>query len=162
MSYATISEVIAMAKAGIVWRAEHSWSMTAGATFDIGFVTGAREMVALNRDYFTFSTGLKVDLYEASFSGGSAMKTINRRLALSGNTPPLRLFAGVTAGTLGTAITGFEVQSTSSIRVGKTGESEPFYHEAGTSYVLRITNTGTGNQPFSFALDYREQVAQEY
>jgi len=136
--------------------------MAAGATFHFGCVVGEQDMIALSREYFTMSTALKVELFQALWSGGAAAKTINRRLAFKDLPPPVQWFQGVTPGTLGDPITGFEVESTSSNRVGKDGDKEPFIHTALTSYVVRITHTGSGNQPFTFAADYRIKNPWEY
>ncbi|MNN38261.1 hypothetical protein D3C81_1522460 [compost metagenome] len=162
MTFPIQNETLAMAKLGLVWRAAHSWSMAASATFDFGFVVGETEMVALSREYFTFSTGIRVELFEASFTGGTPAKTINRHLKFKDKPAPIQFFAGVTAGALGTAITGFEYESTTSNRVGKSGDQEPFIHDALKSYVLRFTNTGSGTQPFSFAVDFRLKVPGEF
>lgn len=162
MPWVTAEETFELAKHGQIWVVSHAWSMAAGAAFHFGFVVGERDMIALSRNYFTMSTGLKVELFEAAWSVGAEVKTINRRLAFKDNTPPIRWYQGVTPGVLGTAITGFEVESTSSNRIGKDGDKEPFIHTAMTSYVLRVTHTGSGSQPFTFSADYRIKNPQEY
>ncbi|WP_442108706.1 hypothetical protein [Pseudomonas sp. NUPR-001] len=162
MPQVTAEETFELAKRGLIWRVSHAWEMAAAATFHFGFIIGERDMIALSREYFTMSTALKVELFQATWTGGAPAKTINRRLEFKDLTPPVQWYQGVTPGTLGAAITGFEVESTSSNRVGKDGDKEPFIHTAMTSYVLKVTNTGSGNQPFMFAADFRIKNPQEY
>ncbi|WDY60382.1 hypothetical protein [Pseudomonas sp. PSKL.D1] len=162
MAFMVADDISELIKAGLIWRAEHSWSMAADATLHFGFITSQRDMIALAREYFTFSTGIRVELFAATFTGGSAAKTINRKLALKDSAPPVQFIQGVTPSALGTPITGFELQSTSSNRVQKNGENEALIHPPQTSYVIRVTNTGTGNQLFTFSVDYREKIHGEY
>ncbi|HGM4307274.1 TPA: hypothetical protein ACKPFN_003693 [Pseudomonas aeruginosa] len=162
MTFVISDETFALAKNGRIWRVSHSWTLGGAEAFHFGFAIGERDMIALSREYFTMSTGLKVELFQATWSGGTQAKTINRRLDLKDSPPPVQWYQGVTPGSLGAAITGFEIESTSSNRVGKDGDKEPFIHTAMTSYVLRVTNTGSGNQPFSFSLDFREKNPSEY
>ncbi|WP_442108200.1 hypothetical protein [Pseudomonas sp. NUPR-001] len=147
---------------GKIWLADHSWSLTAGAQLDFSFVIGQRDVIALSRNYFTLSTSITVELYEASFTGGIQMHTINRRLASSGDPKPTQFYYGVTPGALGSKITGFVSEATSSNRVGKDGEKEPFVHTAQATYVLRVINSGSGNQPFTLSVEYREKIPYEY
>ncbi|MFW5186192.1 hypothetical protein ACOANO_30380 [Pseudomonas aeruginosa] len=162
MTFVISDETLALAKHGRIWRVSHSWTLGAAESFHFGFVVGERDMIALSREYFTGSTGLRVELFQASFTGGAQAKTINRRLSFNTANPPVQFMQGVTPGALGSVITGFETSSTASTLVGKDGDKEPFIHTALASYVLRITNTGTGSQPFSFSLDFREKNPSEY
>lgn len=162
MALVIAEETFALAKYGLIWRVSHAWEMAAAATFHFGFVVGERDMIALSREYFTMSTALKVELFQAAWAAGSPAKTINRRLDFKDLPPPVQWYQGITPGALGTEITGFEIESTSSNRIGKDGDKEPFIHTAMTSYVLRVTHTGSGNQPFTFAADYRIKNPQEY
>jgi hypothetical protein len=141
--------------AGLVWRAEHSWTMSANGTLQFGFVVPEIEMIALAREYFTNSTGIKVDLYEAEFTGGAAVTTIPRRLKYRGRPAPVQFYQGVTPGPLTDRITGFEAVAPSGVRVGFRGDLQPFVHDSLKSYVLVITHTGSGSQPFSFSVDFR-------
>lgn len=140
---------------GLVWRAEHSWSMDVGVPMYFGFTVPARKIVALGREYNTDSTSLQVDLYEASWSGGDPTKTINRDLESRNDPPPMQFFHAVTPGALTDRITGFEIATQGSIRIGRQGEVEPFVHDALTSYVLVITNNAAGVKDYSFTVDYR-------
>lgn len=140
--------------AGLVWRAEHAWSM-ATTTLAFGFVIPETEVIALNREYFTNSTGIKVDLYESAFTGGTAMPTIPRRLKNRGDEPPVQFYYGVTPVSLADRITGFEAEAPNGVRVGLRGDLQPFVHDSFKSYVLVIENTGAAEQLFSFAIDFR-------
>lgn len=161
MTFPVQLEGLILAKQGLIWRTDHVWSMAAGASMYIGFAPGAADMIALTRDYFTLSTRLVVDLFEASFTGGTNMHTENRRFAM-GNVAPVQFKHSVTPGALGTAKTGFIAESTGPIRVGRQGDTEPFIHEAGKSYVLRITNGGASSTEFTFTLDFRSKIPGEY
>jgi hypothetical protein len=145
----------AAAVRGLIWRAEHAWSMDAGAPMYFGWVTPEIEMVSLGRDYFTNSKSLKVDLYQATFTVGTPVETLNRRLILRNDPPPLQIYHTVTPGALTDRITGFNVESTGPVRVDRRGDTQPFVHDPLTSYVLAITNELAGAEPYSFSLDFR-------
>lgn len=151
-----------LARHGVLWRADHVWSLAAGASMYIGWTVGERDMAALGRDYFTLSTRIVVDLFEASYTGGTNMRTINRRLDMRDQMPPVQFKHSVTPGSLVTSVTGFVAEAAGPQRVGRQGDTEPFYHPAGTSWVLRITNGGNSTSEFSFALDYRTKIPGEY
>jgi hypothetical protein len=151
----TRDTIFSASVAGLVWRADHAWSMAAEETKAFGFVVPLTEIVALAREYFTNSTGIKVDLYQAGFTGGEAMTTVPRRLKYRGRPVPVQFYSGVTPGPLTDRITGFQAASTNSVRVGLRGDLQPFVHDSLTSYVIVIKNTGVGSQLFSFAVDFR-------
>ena len=155
------SIVFAHAVQGIIWRAEHGWTMAAGASISFGLAIPDIEIISLNREYYTNSTGIAVSLYEANFSGGTPVHTINRRLKYRENTPPMQIFHGVTHGALTDFISGFDLETPNGIRVGKRGDLEPVIHDALKSYVLLITNTGTTEQPFGLTVDYRLMQPEE-
>lgn len=121
-----------------------------------GFVVPGVKMVALARDYYAESNGIQVDLYQASFTGGTEVYTINRDLELRNETPPVQFYWGVAPGVLTDRITGFaQALQGGGSRIGIRGDLQPFVHDALTSYVLAIKNTGNGAAPFSFAVDFR-------
>lgn len=151
----TREEMFFAAVRGLIWRAEHAWSMDAGAPMYFGWVTPEIEMVSLGRDYFTNSKSLKVDLYQATFTGGTPVETLNRRLIFRNDPAPVQLFHTVTPGALTDRITGFNVESTGPIRVDRRGDIQPFAHDPMTSYVLAIENEVAGAEPYSFSLDFR-------
>lgn len=141
---------------GLVWRAEHRWEPAAAAVLYFGFTVPEVAMVALGRDYYVGSDGIKVDLYETAFTGGQAVATINRDLRLRAATPPVQFFQGVTPAATTDRITGFEqtIQGGGS-RIGLRGDLQPFVHERLKSYVVGVQNTGNGTGVFSFAVDFR-------
>lgn len=162
MADVTSDEKFRLSLLGKIWLADHDWSLNAGDHLDFGFVVGERDMIALSRSYATLSTSLTVELYQATFTGGSTMHTINRRLASSGDPKPAQFLYGVTPGALGTKVTGFVSEAATNNRVGKDGDKEPFVHTALTSYVLRIINSGASTQTFQFSVEYREKIPYEY
>ncbi|MNN32364.1 hypothetical protein D3C81_1460850 [compost metagenome] len=156
MTTITKDSDFSMSMNGEIWRIEHNWELAADAIMAFGFaVPAGKKMVALGREYFTFSTGLKVDLYESVFTGGTNVYTLNRDLSKRLSPPPIQFKHSVTGYVTTDRITGFEVEAVSSIRVDKRGDQTPFLHEPSKSYVLAITNSGSGNQPFSLAIDFR-------
>ncbi|MCY1482357.1 hypothetical protein D9M68_159120 [compost metagenome] len=155
MTRTTRSITFAHSIAGLVWRAEHSWSMDAGAPMYFGFVVPNREMVALGREYNTDGTTLQVDLYQTTFTGGTPVETLNRRLKYRNNPPPLQLLHSVTPAGLTDRITGFKLSTQGAIRIGRLGEVEPFIHEELISYVLAISNNVAGVKDYAFSLDFR-------
>ena len=155
MTDTTRTATFAHSLQGLVFRGEHSWSMGSATPLYFGFTVPNTEIVALGREYFADTTSLIVDLYEATWSGGNPVKTINRRLKHRNDTPPMQFFEGVTPGALTDRITGFKVTSQGAIRIGRLGEVEPFVHEALTSYVLKINTLVVGPVDFGFSVDYR-------
>lgn len=147
---------------GLIWRAEHAWSMGTLAPMYFGFVTPASaEMAALGREYYSDGKSLKVDLYEASFTGGTIVTQLNRRLIYRQNTPPVIIRHGVTPGALTTRVTGFELTTAATIAVGKNDDHDVLVHDPAKSYVLAIENMVAGTQRYSFALDYRLMIPGE-
>lgn len=147
---------------GLIWRAEHAWSMGTLAPMHFGFVTpAAAEMAALGREYYSDGKSLKVDLYEASFTGGTIVTQLNRRLIYRQNTPPVIIRHGVTPGALTNRVTGFEVSTAGTISVGRNKDTDMLLHEAEKSYVLAIENMTAGTQKYTFALDYRLMIPGE-
>lgn len=156
MTMVTRDTLFSAAIHGLVWRADHSWTPAAEATMYFGFTAPEPGMVALERDYYAESNGIQVDLYAATWSGGTLAHTINRVLAKRNDPPPVAIYHGVTPGALTERVTGFaqSLQGGGS-RIGLRGDLQPFVHEPGQPYVLAIKNTGNSAAPFSFALGYR-------
>lgn len=162
MSETTRDNTIAHILQGLVWRAEHAWPMGTLAPMYFGFITpAAAEMVAMGREYYSDGKSIKVDLYEASFTGGTVIQQLNRRMALRLGTPPIVMRHTVTPGALTTRITGFEVATAGTISVGKNDDHDLLIHDPGKSYVLAIENMIAGTQKYSFALDYRLMIPGE-
>ena len=155
MSVVTQDSVFASVMRGLVWRAEHQWDQGTAQALLFGFVVPETKMVALSRDYFAYSTAINVELFEATFTGGVLVNTINRDLSRRNEAPPVQFYQGVIPDSLTDRITGFYIQAPSGVRVGVRGDLQPFVHEPFKSYVLSIANDGNGVQPFSFALDFR-------
>lgn len=141
---------------GLVWRAEYRWEAAAEAVLYFGFTVPEVDMIALGRDYYVGSNGIKVDLYETAFTGGQAVPTINRDLRLRDDPPSVQFFQGVTPTATDDRITGFEqTMQGGGTRIGLRGDLQPFVHERLKSYVVGVQNTGNATGVFSFAVDFR-------
>lgn len=162
MSDTTRDNTLAHIMQGLVWRAEHAWTMGTLTPMYFGFITPEHaEMVAIGREYYTDGKSLKVDLYEASFSGGTVIQQLNRRMINRLATPPIIMRHTVTPGALTTRVTGFEATTVATISVGKNDDHDLLIHDPGKSYVLAIENMIAGTQKYSFALDYRLMIPGE-
>lgn len=157
----TRDTLLASAVRGLIWRAEHTWTMDAGAPMYFGWVVPEIKMVSLGREYITPGKSLKVDLYEASFTGGTNVTTLNRDLGVSGALTPIQAKHSVTPGALTNRITGFNVETLGAVRVGRLGNIEPYMHPPLVSYVLAIENLIAGAEPYSFFFDFRLMFPDE-
>lgn len=119
-----------LAAQGLIFRTEISYAGIAAAGFAYtGVTTGADEVVILQRAYSSSDTILTVELFEATYSAGSAARTLNRRFA---NTDPLpaTIMQGVTPGTLGAVLTGLTLRAatgTGTAALQVTGDDSHLY-----------------------------------
>lgn len=148
---------------GVVFSAEFgATGVTSGTSVLIGFVTGTRPMIALDRSYSSSESLLTVELFEATFTGGTDIRTLNRNLVIGG-TPPVQFKSGVTA-TLVTPITTATFRagvSTGAAAVAVTSEAARLILKPSTSYVLRITNGGAGAATIGAGFTYRNLRVDE-
>jgi hypothetical protein len=146
---------------GQVWRIEHSALAVAAAGVSyIGFVTSGLKLEALGRSYASTGNALVVELFEATFTGGTNIRTLNRDLAVT-TAPPVQMKTGITPGALGDVITGIRVvaaTSTGSAQVGVNNDGSLLLLKPNTSYIIRMTNTGTGAADIGTSIDYRESI----
>lgn len=146
---------------GLIFKAEIGYSgiAAAGVVYS-GITTGPEELVILQRSYSSSEASLQVDLFEASFSGGSDPRVFNRRF-IGSQVPPATIKQGVTPGTLGTVLTGATYRAstgTGQASVNVPGEDNRLYLKPATSYVVRYTNTGTNSATISNAFDFRKSL----
>lgn len=144
---------------GLVFRSEVGYTGIAADGFAYtGITTGSQEVVILQRNYGSNQSSLAVELFEAGYSGGTPARTFNRRLS-SSEPAPGTVMQGVTPGALGNAITGAKLRagtSTGSASLEVDGDDSRIYLKANTSYVVRYTNTGSGNAEIGNSFDYRK------
>lgn len=150
---------------GLVFSSEAAASgiAAAGATH-IGIIPGANELVILSRSYGSTESAMTIELFEATFTGGTPARTFNRRLS-SAEVQPAIVHAGVTPGTLGAAITGITLRAATSggsAQLQVSGDEKRLYLKAATSYVVRLTNNGAGAATLSAAFDYRRALKGEW
>lgn len=147
--------------AGLVGRAELSYAGIAAAGFAYsGITTGPDEVVILQRSYSSSGAILTVDLFEATFTGGTDPRLLNRRLA---SAPPTSAIVkqGVTPGTLTTPVTGATYRAstgTGQASVSIPGDDSRLYLKANTSYVVRYTNGDTNAATIANSFDFRKAL----
>jgi hypothetical protein len=161
VGHATQDVLRSFIELGQVWRAEHSAMAVAAAGVSyLGFVTSNVEMEALARNYGSSGNILLVELFEATFTGGTNVRTLNRKFSVS-TPPPIQFKTGITPGALTTALTSTRVlatTSTGSAQVGVFPDSSLVLLKANTSYVLRMTNASAGVADLGASIDYREAL----
>lgn len=154
------SEIDDLVARGYVFRNEIGFTgVASGAAVYMGVTVGqTSELVVLGRSYSSSESVLVVELFEASFTGGTPARRINRRLS-STRTAPADFFIGVTPGALTTVLTGLTLRAGStagSASLQLAGDESKLYLKRGTQYVLRFTNGGSGVAAIGAAFDVRE------
>lgn len=146
---------------GLIFRAEISYAGVAAAGVAYtGITTGTDEIVILQRSYSSTEGVLTVELFEASFTGGSDPRLLNRRLA-NESVAPAAIKTGVTPGTLGAVKTGNTYRAstgTGQTSVTVPGEDNKIFLKANASYVVRYTNGGANAATIGNALDFRKAL----
>jgi hypothetical protein len=155
------SELDDLIAQGYVFRNEVGFTglESAGVAY-VGVTTGEKDVVVLGRSYSSSESMLTVELFEATYTGGTPARTLNRRLS-STRPAPASFMAGVTPGTLGSVITGVTLRaatSTGSAALSVSGDESKLYLKAGTQYVVRITNGGSNSANIGAAFDVRQVV----
>lgn len=147
---------------GLIFRAEIGFTgVAAGSIVYAGITTGVEELVILQRAYSSSEGILTIELFEASFTLGSAARTLNRRF----NSPeqaPGTVMQGVTPGALGNAITGVTLRAPTTggtAALSISGDDSRLYLEPLTSYVVRYTNGGGAGAAISNSFDFRKALA---
>lgn len=150
---------------GLVYRAEIGATIATASTgvYYVGLVTGAAKIAILSRSYSSSESPLSVDLFEATFTAGAAVRTFNRDLS-GPPTPPAQFIGGVTQGTLGSVITGVTLRAqtaggTSQIAI--QADDNMLILKPSTSYVLRFTNGGGANAVIGASIDMRLVLPSE-
>lgn len=160
MAAVTIDREFLYIQRGRVWKFEISATgVAAGASHLIGMTTGDRSVVIANRVYGATTSVLVAALYEVSFTGGSDPRYANRRLDMpaSAELIPVTVKTGVTATpvTIITSATILAPSSTGNASIAFQGEGSAFILKANTSYVVALTNGGSGAADIGMAFDVR-------
>lgn len=147
---------------GYVFRNEIGFTgVAAAAVAYMGVTVGAsREAVVLSRAYSSSESTLTIELFEATFTGGTPARVINRRLNNS-RPSPAAFFSGVTPGALGSVLTGVTLRAGSSGGAAVlqiAGDDSKLYLKAGTQYVVRFTNGGSNAANIGASFDVRQAV----
>lgn len=161
MAIAVIDRETLFAERGLTWKTETSGSVSAAASYRVGFVTPASEIVVLTRDYSSTVPDLLAALYAAPFSGGALARNLNLRLSYSG--PKLMdISEGVTA-----SLTGVSIITSAAIRAGAAtgnanaslpGDLKPIILAPSTSYVVDLSTTAAAGT-ISLAFYYRPRMS---
>lgn len=151
----------ALIAAGYVFRSEIGFTSVgsgAGAAVYVGVTTGPNsEVVVMGRAYSSSESPITIELFEASYTGGSPARTLNRRFT-STKVAPATFAQGVAPGTLGNAITGVTLRAPTaggSAALSVTGDDNALYLKANTNYVVRIINGGNAGASIGASFDYR-------
>lgn len=132
----------------------------AGTAVHIGVLTGSLEVLILQRSYGSSESQLTVELFEATFTGGTPARTFNRRLSSTEPQPAVVKY-GVTPGPLSEAITGVPLRAATSggsASLQVSGDERRIYLKEATSYIIRLTNNGSGSASISASFDYRKAL----
>jgi hypothetical protein len=144
---------------GLIFRAEIGYAGIAAAGFAYtGITTGADELVILQRAYSSSESTLTVELFEATFTGGTDPRFLNRRFT-STQANPATIKQGVTPGTLTAPITGATYRAstgTGQTSISVPGDDSRLYLKPNTSYVVRYKNEGAGVAAIANAFDFRK------
>lgn len=148
---------------GKIFHSEFSpQAIAAAGTLDIGFIVPSPGIIAMDRVYYTNGSDMRVQLYAASFTNGTIFPRSACRNSVAAFSPPVDLYYGVTAGTLGNAVSELTLTAASNAgRIAISGEDNAYVLRP-TSYVLRLTNNDSNTKNLGFALDYRMLDNREF
>lgn len=158
----------ACAAIGLVTRYEASFTiaLTGGVSY-LGFVTPPGTPIrVLGRSYGSSDSPLTIELLEATFTGGTATRTLNRNLTLPVNAP-VNMLTNVTPGTFFTGVlTGVTLRSSPALlgasQVSIAGDTNTLILKPNTNYVIRFTNGGGLNAQISAGIDLRFTLPSDY
>lgn len=138
------------AKMGLVYRTELAAVIALAATgvYYVGFTTGPTAVRVLSRSYSSSESPLTIELFETTFTGGVALRTLNANLNVANSINPAPQFGAVTPGALVTPVTGIVLRAPTvggTAALSITSDASPLVLKPNTSYVLRFTNGGGAN-----------------
>lgn len=150
---------------GLIFRAEAGYTGVAVAPAAVytGVTTGPEEVIVLGRAYTSSESVLTIELFEATYSGGTPARLFNRRLS-NASAAPATVMQGVTPGALGNVITGITLRATTSTSTASLQISRDdgrIYLKANTSYVVRYRNEGSQAATIGNAFDFRKVLKGE-
>jgi hypothetical protein len=150
---------------GLVYRAEIGATIATSSTgvYYVGLVTGAAKIAILSRSYSSSESPLSVDLFQATFTAGAAVRTFNRDLSGSPTTPA-QFLGGVNPGTLGAVITGITLRAptnSGTAQVSIQADDNMLILKPSTSYVIRFTNGGGSSAVIGASIDMRLVLPSE-
>jgi hypothetical protein len=161
-SLAVSSELVAN---GYAWRYEYTGSLAAAASEDVGLTTGPSGCIISDRQFSTDSTDTTFVLYRATaWTGGVAQTLANRSdrfWADSSRSAVLTLSKGVTATpSAANAMGTIRLRGATGNAISLASEASDIYLAPNSSYLIRVTNTGTGAAiPLMSILFVRDQVS---
>lgn len=147
-----------MIERGRTWKAECGTptTLTAMTDFKLGFTTPDKEIVILSRDYTATIGEIFAALYEATYTGGTAARVLNRRLGHSG--PQLMAVSeGVTA-SLTSVVTSATIRAGSSggnANAVLPGDLKALILKPLTSYVVSLLNNTAQAGLIGLSFDFR-------
>lgn len=153
------------AKMGLVFRSEIASviAVAATGTYHVGLTTGPLQVRILGRSYSSSESPLTIELFEATWSAGTPVRTLNSNLTVGG-VSPAPMFGGITPGSLTTPITALALRAPTAggtAQVSVTADSSVLVLKANTSYVLRFTNGGGVNANIGASINLRNMQPEE-
>lgn len=132
-------------------------SIAAAGTYLVGFTTGSRPVEYMDRSYVSDVTAFFVELFENSYSAGSAIGTVNRNYLIGGSGPVTHV-AAPTAAVAGTPLATVRALAASATgnAQAQVPENERYILKPNTQYVLRLTNQGANAGTITFRWTYRD------
>lgn len=144
---------------GTLYTVNHtSPSIAAAGNYLVGFITGARPVVYMNRQYTATMNEALVELFEITYSAGTPIPAGNRNFVIGG-AGPVSYVAAPTATPAGTPVAtvkllGGTTGGTSTIQL--FSDSEFYILKPNTRYVLRLTNQDSNAGMITLRWTYRD------
>lgn len=132
-------------------------SIAAGSSYLVGFTTGVRPVEYMDRSYVSDVTAFFVELFEASYTDGSEIPSINRNYLIGGPGPVAHV-STPTASPSGSPLATVRALASSSTGNAQAmvPENERYILKPVTQYVLRLTNQGSNPGTITFRWTYRD------
>lgn len=133
-------------------------SIGAAGTYLVGFITGSRPVVYMNRLYTATVNEAFVELYELTYTAGTPIPAGNRNFVIGGSGPvsyvaaPTATISGTPVAT--TKLIGSSTSGTSTVQL--FSDSEFYILKPNTRYVLRLTNQDSNAGIITFRWTYRD------
>lgn len=153
------------AKMGLVYRSEIGAviAVATTGTYFVGVQASPSRIRVLSRSYSSSESPLTIELFEATFTGGTPVRTLNANQNVGG-TSPAPMFGGVTPGSLTTVITGLTLRAPTAggtAQVSVNADDSVLILKENQPYVIRFTNGGGVNANIGAVINLRAMQPEE-